>query len=115
MNGNSTSSTSILVTWDDVPAFDRNGIITSYNIAYHSLTKNHSNSTTVDSLSRQVTLMGLKEFVKYNITIFASTVMGNGPGSDPIVFSTDEDIKLVYLYFAVHLCICETLRPYDYS
>ena len=97
VNGHSTSSTSILLTWDDVPAFDQNGIITSYNIAYYSLKENHSNSTTVDSLIRQVTLTGLKEFVNYSITVFASTVVGNGPSSDSIVVSTDEDSKLFYL------------------
>ena len=91
VRGHNTSSTSIFVTWDDVPAADKNGIITSYNITYHSLTENHSNSTTVDHPDRQVTLMGLREFVNYSITVFASTVKGNGPESDPFIVSTGED------------------------
>ena len=91
MRGHNTSSTTIIVEWDDVPAFDRNGIITSYNIAYHSLTENHSNSTTVNFPGRRATLLGLKEFVNYSITVFASTVIGNGPASDPIIVSTGED------------------------
>ena len=89
--GHNTSSTSILVTWDGVPAADKNGIITSYNITYHSLTENHRNSTTVDHQDRQVTLMGLREFVKYSITVLASTVKGNGPESGPVIISTGED------------------------
>ena len=91
VRGHNTSSTSIFVIWDDVPAADKNGIITSYNITYHSLTENHSNSTTVDHPDRQVTLMGLREFVNYSITVFASTVKGNGPESDPVSIRTSED------------------------
>lgn len=91
VKGRSTSSTSILVEWGKVPSADRNGIITSYNITYHSLTESPSDSTTVDFPGRQVTLMGLKKFVNYSITVFASTVVGNGPASDPIFVSSDED------------------------
>ena len=38
-----------------------------------------------------MTLTGLREFVNYSITVFASTVVGNGPASDPIIVSTSED------------------------
>ena len=93
VRGHNTSSTSIFVTWDDVPAADKNGIITSYNITYHSLTENHSNSTTVDYPDRQVTLIGLKEFVNYSITVSASTNIGPGPASDAIIVITGEDSK----------------------
>nr|XP_058950117.1 protein sidekick-1-like [Pocillopora verrucosa] len=91
VRGHNTSSTSILVEWDDVPAYDQNGIIMSYNITYQSLTENHSNSTTVDYPVRQVTLLDLKEFVIYSITVFASTKIGDGPASDPVYVKTDED------------------------
>ena len=98
MRGHNTSSTSILVEWDDVPAYDQNGIIMSYNITYQSLTENHSNSTTVDYPVRQVTLLDLKEFVIYSITVFASTKIGDGPASDPVYVKTDEDSKYFLLY-----------------
>ena len=91
VRGHNTSSTSIFVTWDDVPAADKNGIITSYNITYHSLTENHSSSTTVSHPDREVTLTDLREFVNYSITVFASTVKGNGPESDLVIVSTGED------------------------
>ena len=89
--GQSISSTSISVTWDEVPAAEQNGIITNYNISYHSLTEKHSSSATMDYVARQMTLTGLREFVNYSITVFASTVVGNGPASDPIIVSTSED------------------------
>ena len=94
VRGHNTSSTSIFVIWDDVPAADKNGIITSYNITYHSLTENHSNSTTVDYPDRQVTLIGLREFVNYSIIVSASTNIGPGPASDAIIVITGEDSKL---------------------
>ena len=93
VSGHNTSSTSIFVTWNDVPAPEQNGIITSYNISYRSLTENHSNSTTVDFPVRQVNLTGLKEFVNYSITVSASTKIGPGPASKPVIVSTGEDSK----------------------
>lgn len=53
----------------------------------------HSNSTTVDFPGRQVTLMGLREFVNYSITVSASTVIGPGPASYPIIVRTGEGGK----------------------
>ena len=99
MVGRSLSSKSILVTWDEVPPADQNGIIMSYNITYQSLTENHSNSTTVNYTVRQVTLSDLKEFVNYSITVFASTKIGDGPASDPVYVKTDEDSE--YFYFGL--------------
>ena len=93
VSGHNTSSTSIFVTWNDVPAADKNGIITSYNITYHSLTESHSNSTTVDFPANNVTLRGLREFVNYSITVSASTKIGPGPASNPVIVSTGEDSK----------------------
>ena len=107
MRGHNTSSTGIFVTWDGVPAADKNGIITSYNITYHSLTENHSNSTTVDYPYRQVTLMGLREFVNYSITVFASTMKGNGPESDPVIISTGEDSEYFRFWINVVRCLSE--------
>ena len=98
VRGHNTSSTSILVEWDDVPAYDQNGIIMSYNITYQSLTENHSNSTTVDYPAGRVTLSDLKEFVNYSITVFASTKIGDGPASDPVYVKTDEDSEYFLLY-----------------
>ena len=41
---------------------------------------------------RQANLTGLKEFVKYNISVVAFTVKGDGPPNVTVV-STDEDSK----------------------
>jgi len=92
--GQNSSSTSILVTWDEVLADKQNGIITGYTITYQSQTENNNGSVLVGANDRQKNLTELKEYVNYNITVFASTVKGNGPANDPvIVVRTDQDSK----------------------
>ena len=79
--------------WNDVPADDQNGIITSYTITYHSLTQNHNDSKTVYYPVKQTQLTSLKEYVNYSITVFASTMKGNGPASSAIIVITDQHSK----------------------
>ena len=92
MRGYNTSSTSILVSWAEVPADQQNGIITGYTITYQSQTENHNRNVSTGTNDRQKSIMGLKEYVNYNITVFASTVKGDGPPSSPVlVVRTDQD------------------------
>ena len=93
MSGEDSSSTSNLVTWNEVLPDDRNGIITSYNITYKSQTENDNDNVQVNGSVRQTELTNLKEYVNYNITVLASTVKGDGPASDVIVVRTDQDSK----------------------
>ena len=80
--------------WDEVPADQQNGIITGYTITYHSQTENQNGNVQVNGSVRQTDLTNLKEYVNYNITVFASTLKGDGPASDPvIVVRTDQDSK----------------------
>ena len=70
----------------------RNGIITGYNITYQSQTENDNGFVTAGPNDRPANLTGLKEFVKYNISVVAFTVKGDGPPNVTVV-STDEDSK----------------------
>ena len=97
VQGQNSSSTSILVTWNEVLVDDRNGIITNYTITYQSQTENNNGTVRVNGSARQTELTNLKKYVNYNITVFASTVKGDGPASDPIVVRTDQDSKLSFL------------------
>ena len=92
MRGQNISSTSISVSWDEVQAELQNGIITGYNITYHSQTENNNGFVKAGPNARQANLTGLKEFVKYNISVVAFTVKGDGPPSVTVV-STDQDSK----------------------
>ena len=94
MRGHNKSSTSISVSWDQVPVELENGIITGYTITYHSQTENHNGTVQAGPSARQKTITGLKEYVDYNITVFAFTVKGDGPPSAPVlVVRTDQDSK----------------------
>ena len=94
VRGQNSSSTSILVTWDEVPADQQNGIITGYTIIYKSETEKGNGNVQVHGFVRQMELTNLKEYVYYNITVFASTVKGDGPANDPvIVVRTDQGRK----------------------
>ena len=94
MTGQANNSTSILVKWDEVAADKQNGIITGYTITYKSQTENHNGNVSAGPDDRQKDLINLKEYVRYNITVFASTAEGDGPASDPVfVVRTDQDGK----------------------
>jgi len=81
------------VSWEEVPVVQRNGIITKYTITYRSLTENHNRNVIVNPPALTGEITGLREYVEYNITVFASTVKGDGPHSTAIVVRTDQDSK----------------------
>ena len=83
--------------WGKVPAEQQNGIITGYTITYQSQTENDNGNVPAGADDREKELTGLKEYVNYNVTVFASTVKGAGPRSDPVIFvRTDQDSKYVF-------------------
>ena len=72
------SSTEIEVLWDEVPAIDKIGVITMYEIHYVTLeTFEGRISTDVCYTSNGAILMftlnGLEEYVEYNISVRAYT------------------------------------------
>ena len=100
VNGYSVSSTSIFVSWGDVPISDQNGVIVSYTVTYRRLASGPAQTKSVSAPAHQTTLTGLNEFTNYSITVFASTSKGGGNESTPIVIITDEDSKFVITEFA---------------
>ena len=95
VRGHNTSSTSISVWWEEVQTDLQNGIITGYNITYESHTESDNGVVLAGPNDRQANLKGLKEFVKYNISVVAFTVKGDGLPS-VIVVRTDQDSRLNY-------------------
>ena len=92
MTGQNASSTIISVSWEAIQPELQNGVITGYNITYLSQTENDIGFVPAGPNDRQANLTGLKEFVKYNISVVAFTVKGDGPPS-VIIVRTDEDSK----------------------
>ena len=75
----------------------QNGIITGYNITYQSQTENDNGFVKAGPKDLKANLTGLKEFVKYNISVVAFTVKGDGPPSI-IVVRTGQDRKLIFFF-----------------
>ena len=90
------SSTTIRVTWEEVPAIDRNGEITEYEVQYEPLETfgGQIATSTVNTSMLSINLTELQEFVDYNISVRAYTSAGPGPYSDPVTEMTDTDCKL---------------------
>ena len=78
------SSTEIIVYWEEVPAFNRNGTILFYEVLYRSSLDQTQTRNTIDN-STFTLLLRVEEFVEYNITVRAYTVAGAGEESTPVV------------------------------
>ena len=89
------SSTSIIVTWNEIPLIDQNGIIIEYEVLYEPL-ETFSGSIVESSLNTSnlsAELMNLEEFVNYSISVRGYTNQGPGNYSVPIFVMTLDDSK----------------------
>ena len=100
VTGHNASSTSIFVSWGQVPFLDQNGVIVSYTVTYRWLPSGPLQTKNVRAEGNQTTLSGLNEYTNYSITVFASTLKGGGLESTVIVVITDEDSKCVIFVFS---------------
>ena len=91
------SSTSIMVTWEDIPLIDQNGVIVIYEVLYEPLETFNGNITeqTVNSTDLFINLMDLEEFINYSISVRGYTNVGSGNYSVPVLVMTLEDGKLI--------------------
>ena len=89
------SANSILVTWEEIPVFDQNGIIIAYEILYEPLNTfgGEIAAEAINTTNVLIFLSALQEFVYYNISVRAYTIAGPGPCSDIITEMTPEDSK----------------------
>ena len=75
-------------------AADRNGIIVSYTVRYIAVAGAYRNGrlreVKVSGASNEMNLTELEPSVDYNITISASTSVGEGPESSKITLRTAE-------------------------
>ena len=93
------SSTEIEVTWEEVPAINRNGEITVYEVMYDPLQTFDVQAVDTVNITNTsmllIVLTGLEEYVEYNISVGAYTSTGPGPYSDPVTVRTLEDGRLI--------------------
>ena len=89
------SSTEIMVSWDVVPPIDQNGIITMYEVQYEPLEtfggQIQTQTTNVTALMMSATLTDLEAFVNYTISVRAYTSVGEGPYSEDITVTTQQN------------------------
>ena len=83
--------------WSEVPAIDRNGIITQYQVVYVPLETFGGEIGTRSKITNasffDLLLDGIQEFTDYSITVTAYTVIGSGPFSLAPTVRTFEDCK----------------------
>ena len=88
-----TSSTSVNVTWLEVPTGFVHGILLGYRVFYcitqHQPTSVPYTIVSANKLSKELTM--LKKFTNYTIQLAAYTRIGDGTKSPPFIVSTDED------------------------
>ena len=78
-----------MVTWDEIPGLEQNGIIINYEVRIVPLDFPADTLLTTTNLSTLVT--DLEEFISYSIEVRAYTSVGPGPYSDPVTERTLED------------------------
>ncbi|XP_032428130.1 receptor-type tyrosine-protein phosphatase S isoform X4 [Xiphophorus hellerii] len=95
-----TSSTSLLVSWRPPPLKSQNGDLTGYRVRYQAVGPSEGASDDTDPMEElpvppteeRVLLQRLEKWTQYQITVSASTEIGPGPESEPLICRTDEDV-----------------------
>lgn len=88
-----TSSTSLQVTWGEVPKGFVHGILQGYRVFYKR-TSDENNSyvnSTTGPTERELHITGLEKFTAYSLKVLAFTRKGDGAFSVNISVLTDED------------------------
>ena len=95
VSATSFSSTTIDVSWEEVPPADRNGLIITYEVLFEPLETfgRLTASETRNTTNLSIVLDNLHPFVEYNVSVRAYTSEGFGHYSDVITETTQQDRK----------------------
>ena len=88
------SLTSVIVSWKEIFAIDRNGNITHYEVEYINILLSGvqiNNTITVDSTVLMVNLTGNEAYAEYSVRVRAYTSVGVGPYSDAVMKATHKN------------------------
>ncbi|XP_028260589.1 receptor-type tyrosine-protein phosphatase S isoform X5 [Parambassis ranga] len=96
----STSSTTLLVSWRPPPLKSQNGVLAGYRVRYQVVGPSEGageerepvEEASVSASEEQALMQRLEKWTQYRITVSASTVIGPGPESEPLICRTDEDV-----------------------
>ena len=98
LSGVTASSSSIRLTWDDVPSEFQYGIIRGYNI-YIKDSSNNVWRHPITTTSRTHDITGLQYWAYYDMKISAFTTPGEGPNSSVVTVRTAQHCKLTSPFF----------------
>ena len=73
------NSTSVSLSWSELPPPDRNGVIVSYTVCLTSVQS--GKSTNYSAATAPFTVVDLHPDFTYNVRVAAVTVVGSGPFS----------------------------------
>ena len=100
MTANATSSTTIVVRWNEVEPRQRNGIIEGYKVYYGAVNVPFQYKKVSSNATFTTTLTELRKYTQYSIQVLAYTRIGDGILSGPpIVVQTLEDGKISRFLF----------------
>ncbi|TRY60380.1 hypothetical protein DNTS_025785 [Danionella cerebrum] len=90
----SSSSTSLLVSWRPPPVQSQNGALSGYTVRYAAVGAGSEWGTeNVEApATEQILLQRLEKWTMYRVSVSASTDVGLGPESEPLLCRTDEDV-----------------------
>ncbi|ELU15655.1 hypothetical protein CAPTEDRAFT_52109, partial [Capitella teleta] len=94
ITASAVNSTSIYLTWGEVPKRHQNGLIRGYKVKYSSVQENIGDSEVVIESNQvfEVYLTDLRKYVWYDLQLLAYTRIGDGSLSNPpLSIRTDED------------------------
>ena len=74
----------VMVTWEEVPEEDRNGVITVYEVLLLS-PAGDADVVQTNTTYLTVNVTGLEGDILYHVTVSAYTAVGQGPPSSPPV------------------------------
>lgn len=103
-HGVNSSSTSLVLKWDAIPASQVAGILTSFYISYRQINTNDNTTykiaVPITNLTYEIT--NLRKYTNYSLEIKGATKFP-GINTQPIIVSTDEDgesnILVVLIFF----------------
>lgn len=90
-----TTSSSMLVRWNEVPEADRNGLVLGYKVMYKEKDSDSQPRFWLveGNSSRSAQLTGLGKYVLYQVQVLAFTRIGDGvPSHPPILERTLDDV-----------------------
>lgn len=93
------------VSWRPPPLESQNGALAGYRVLYQvagppdggSVDEDFLQEAPTSASEEQVVLQRLEKWTQYRVSVSASTVVGPGPESEPLICRTDEDGTLLFL------------------